>query len=130
VPKLSIDVLATCHPSSERTTGFRPGEPVELGRKLASLRERGVLIVARGNVVHNLRWMNWKLTGHGFDWAERFDQDAKDRVHTHPTEFATLDAHPDYGSAVPTPDHFIPALYLAGPAGTAQGGRTEVLVDG
>src|SRR5205823_5546573 len=59
--------------------------------------------------------------------------DAKTRMLTDPTEVATLDAHRDYRSAVPTPDHFIPALYLAGLAG-ASGvsgtGGTEVLVDG
>jgi 4,5-DOPA dioxygenase extradiol len=103
---------------------------LELGRKLAPLRERGVLIVASGNVVHNLRGMNWKLTDHGFDWAQRFDQDAKERMLTDPTEFATLDAHPDYRNAVPTPDHFLPALYLAGLAGTGQAERPDVLVDG
>jgi 4,5-DOPA dioxygenase extradiol len=103
---------------------------LELGQKLAPLRERGVLIVASGNVVHNLRGMNWKLTDHGFDWARRFDQDAKERMLTDPTEFAALDAHPDYRNAVPTPDHFIPALYMAGLAGTAQGERPDVLVDG
>ena len=36
-----------------------------------------------------------------------------------PTNFAALDAHADYGHAVPTPDHFIPALYLAGLADAA-----------
>ena len=103
---------------------------LELGRKLAPLRERGVLIVASGNVVHNLRGMNWTLTDHGYDWAQRFDQDAKERMLTDPTEFTTLDAHPDYRTAVPTPDHFIPALYLAGLAGATQRDRTTVLVDG
>jgi 4,5-DOPA dioxygenase extradiol len=72
--------------------------------------------------------MNWKLTDHGYDWAQRFDQDAKDRMLTDPAEFAALDAHPDYRDAVPTPDHFIPALYLAGLAGAAEGDRTDVLV--
>ena len=38
---------------------------------------------------------------------------------TDPTELAALDAHRDFGHAVPTPDHFIPALYLAGLAGAA-----------
>ncbi|WP_308123436.1 4,5-DOPA dioxygenase extradiol [Modestobacter marinus] len=103
---------------------------LELGAKLAPLRERGVLVVASGNVVHNLRGMNWSLKDDGFDWAQRFDQDAKERMLTAPTEFATLDAHADYRTAVPTPDHFIPALYLAGLAGAAGDRSTTVLVDG
>jgi 4,5-DOPA dioxygenase extradiol len=49
---------------------------------------------------------------------------------TTPTEFAALDAHADYRSAVPTPDHFIPALYLAGLAGAAGDASASVLVDG
>jgi 4,5-DOPA dioxygenase extradiol len=103
---------------------------LQLGAKLAPLRERGVLVVASGNVVHNLRGMDWQLTDHGYDWAQRFDQDAKTRMLTDPTEFATLDAHRDYARAVPTPDHFIPALYLAGLAGAAEAPDTDVLVDG
>jgi 4,5-DOPA dioxygenase extradiol len=102
---------------------------LELGAKLAPLRERGVLVLGSGNVVHNLRGMDRTRPDEGFDWAERFDEDAKERMLTAPTEFATLDAHPDYRHAAPTPDHFIPALYLAGLAG-ADGGSTEVLVDG
>ena len=103
---------------------------LQLGAKLAPLRERGVLVVASGNVVHNLRGMDWQLTDHGYDWAKRFDQDAKTRMLSDPTEFATLDAHRDYARAVPTPDHFIPALYLAGLAGAAEAPDTDVLVDG
>jgi len=103
---------------------------LELGAKLAPLRERGVLIVASGNVVHNLGGMNPRLTDEGFDWAQRFDEDAKQRMLTSPTEFAALDAHPDYSHAVPTPDHFIPALYLAGLVGAASDQSAEVLVDG
>jgi len=103
---------------------------LQLGAKLAPLRERGFLVVASGNVVHNLRGMDWQLTDHGYDWAQRFDQDAKTRMLSDPTEFATLDAHRDYARAVPTPDHFIPALYLAGLAGAAEAPDTDVLVDG
>ena len=105
---------------------------LELGAKLAPLRERGVLVVASGNVVHNLRSMNWRATDVGFDWAERFDEAAKEQMLTDPTAFATLDAHADYGLAVPTPDHFIPALYLAGLAGAEGTGTsdTRVLIDG
>ncbi|WP_250032812.1 4,5-DOPA dioxygenase extradiol [Paractinoplanes maris] len=103
---------------------------IELGAKLAPLRRRGVLIIASGNVVHNLRGMDWKLTDDGYDWAQRFDEDAKVRMLTDPSGFASLDAHRDYRSAVPTPDHFIPALYLAGLAATADDPGTSVLVDG
>jgi 4,5-DOPA dioxygenase extradiol len=49
---------------------------------------------------------------------------------TNPTEFTTLDAHRDFRNAVPTPDHFIPALYLAGLAGAIDAPDTDVLVDG
>jgi 4,5-DOPA dioxygenase extradiol len=103
---------------------------LELGARMAPLRERGVMVVASGNVVHNLRGADLQMQESGFDWAERFDADAKERMLTAPTEFATLDAHTDYGSAVPTPDHFIPALYLAGLAGAAGDGPPSVLVDG
>ncbi|WP_285790353.1 4,5-DOPA dioxygenase extradiol [Micromonospora sp. NBRC 101691] len=103
---------------------------LELGAKLAPLRDRGVLVVTSGNVVHNLRGMDWNLTDGGYDWARRFDEDAKARMLTDPTGFASLDAHRDYDLAVPTPDHFIPALYLAGLAGAADVPETEVLVDG
>jgi 4,5-DOPA dioxygenase extradiol len=103
---------------------------LELGAKLAPLRERGVLVVASGNVVHNLRGMDRSLPDDGFDWAQRFDEDAKERMLTAPTEFAALDAHADYRHAAPTPDHFIPALYLAGLAGADTAMAPEVLVDG
>ena len=103
---------------------------LELGAKLAPLRERGVLIVASGNVVHNLRSMDWGRADDGYDWAQRFDEDAKARMLSSPTEFATLDAHRDFRHAVPTPDHFIPALYLAGLAGVSEAADVDVLVDG
>jgi len=102
---------------------------LELGRKLAPLRERGVLVVASGNVVHNLRAVNWALADDGYDWARRFDEDAKAQILSDPTAVARLDAHHDYRTAVPTPDHFIPLLYLAGLAGGASG-DLDVLVDG
>ena len=49
-----------------------------------------------------------------------------------PAAVAELDGHRDFGTAVPTPDHFLPLLYLAGlaDAGHTSGGHTDVLVDG
>lgn len=101
----------------------------ELGAKLAPLRERGILILGSGNVVHNLQGMNPQLAEAGFDWAQRFDEEAKTRMASDPAAVATLDGHPDYGYAVPTPDHFIPLLYIAAIAAEAKA-TTEVLVDG
>ncbi|MEV0154220.1 4,5-DOPA dioxygenase extradiol [Micromonospora sp. NPDC050686] len=102
---------------------------LDLGARLAPLRERGVLIVASGNVVHNLGGVDRRLPDDGFDWARRFDEAARELLQDAPAEAATLDGHRDYRLAVPTPDHFIPLLYLAGVAGAA-GDRPEVLVDG
>jgi 4,5-DOPA dioxygenase extradiol len=102
---------------------------LELGTKLAPLRERGVLIIGSGNVVHNLRGMDWKLTDGGYDWARRFDERAKELMLDDPSNIISLDSHRDFHHAVPAPDHFIPLLYLAGLAG-ANDHETKVLVDG
>ena len=103
---------------------------LELGAKLAPLRERGVLIIGSGNIVHNLRGMSWDLADEGYDWARRFDDAARTTMLGEPAQFAHLDAHRDFRNAVPTPDHFIPGLYFAGLAGAASRAAPEVLVDG
>ncbi len=102
---------------------------LDLGAKLAPLRERGVLVIGSGNVVHNLRVMDWHLGELGYEWAKRFDDDAKALMLSDPAEAARLAGHTDFPAAVPTPDHFIPLLYLAGLAG-ASSDTLEVLVDG
>jgi 4,5-DOPA dioxygenase extradiol len=102
---------------------------LELGAKLAPLRDSGVLILGSGNVVHNLAGVDWARPDAGFDWAQRFDLDAKETMLDDPLNAARLDAHRDFRHAVPTPDHFLPLLYLAGLAG-ASGEGARVLVDG
>ena len=102
---------------------------LELGVKLAALRRRGVLVIASGNVVHNLRAVDWKLADDGYEWAHRFNEAAKAQLLSTPSEVATLDAHRDYRHAVPTPDHFLPLLYLAGLA-EADADNVDILVDG
>lgn len=87
---------------------------VELGRKLASLRQSGILVVASGNIVHNLRRVQWDKPDSAFDWAERFDDAVQEQLGTDPGGILRLVEHPDYALAVPTPDHFIPLLYIAG----------------
>ncbi|RZS29667.1 4,5-DOPA dioxygenase extradiol [Herbihabitans rhizosphaerae] len=87
---------------------------LELGRRLAPLREDGVLIIGSGNVVHNLRAIDFNRPDAGYDWALRFDDAAREVLASSPAEAAALDGHPDFGNAVPTPDHFLPLLYVAG----------------
>jgi 4,5-DOPA dioxygenase extradiol len=103
---------------------------LQLGAQLAPLRDTGVLVVASGNVVHNLRGMDWSRKDEGFDWARRFDEAATDRMTHDPADFGSLDGHADFPLAAPTPDHFIPALYLAGLASVAGEESMSVLVDG
>jgi 4,5-DOPA dioxygenase extradiol len=101
----------------------------ELGAKLAPLRERGVLIVGSGNVVHNLRALDWSQREHGFDWAHRFDDAAKSVLSERPNDVLGLQQHMDFAAAVPTPDHFIPLLYIAGLASAANT-PPQSLIDG
>lgn len=104
-------------------------EHLALGAKLAPLRERGVLILGSGNVVHNLRAMIWTDPQGGFDWTRRFDAAAREALTGKPEAAAGLSSHPDFKKAVPTPDHYIPLLYLAGLAGAAKR-PAKVLIEG
>lgn len=102
---------------------------LDLGTRLAPLREHGVLIVTSGNAVHNLRRIDWSQPDAAFDWARHFDAAAAEIMTGAPAELPTLQGHDDFALAHPTPDHFIPLLYLAGLA-AAGGEAAHVLVDG
>ena len=102
---------------------------LELGARLSRLRERGVLLLGSGNVVHNLRAIDWHRPAGGFDWARRFDEHAREVMLQRPGDAAALAAHPDFAMAAPTPEHFLPLLYIAGFA-AGSGEAPKVLVDG
>jgi len=104
-------------------------EHFELGAKLGALRREGVLILGSGNVVHNLRLIDWNRPREGFDWVRRFDEAARDLMIADPSLIPTLREHPDYRRAVPTPEHFLPLVYLAG-AAAAEGSGTDVFLEG
>lgn len=102
---------------------------LQLGARLDRLRREGILVLSSGNVVHNLRLIDWHNQAGGEPWAHRFDDAAADLMATRPGDMASLADHPDYPSAVPTPDHFLPLLYTAGLA-AASGGTAKPIVRG
>jgi 4,5-DOPA dioxygenase extradiol len=102
---------------------------LDLGARLAPLRDRGVLVLGSGNIVHNLGRLDWSQPDGGSDWAHRFDEAAGELMTTSPADVVELRKHPDFALAVPTPDHFIPFVYIAGLA-AADRGSTDVLIEG
>jgi 4,5-DOPA dioxygenase extradiol len=102
---------------------------MELGARLDPLRDRGVLVIGSGNVVHNLRRMDRRQGDHGFDWADRFDTHVREVMTERPSELAVVGQHPDCAAAVPTPEHFLPLAYIAGMA-AASGERPQVFNEG
>ncbi|UAB77782.1 4,5-DOPA dioxygenase extradiol [Erythrobacter sp. SCSIO 43205] len=102
---------------------------IDLGRKLAALRDEGVMILGSGNVVHNLGRVEWDKPNSGTNWGRRFDDAAQEQLDNAPEDILKLREHPDYSLAVPTPDHFLPLLYLAGIA-AQEGSKIETLQQG
>ena len=94
-------------------------EHLDLGARLAPLRERGVLILGSGNVVHNLGRIDFGLADEGFEWSHAFDDEAERLMTTEPGSITTLREHEAFRLAVPTSDHFVPLLYIAGLAAAA-----------
>jgi 4,5-DOPA dioxygenase extradiol len=109
---------------------LKPAEyHVELGARLAALRHHGIVLMGSGNVVHNLRAIDWSQPHSGFDWARRFNADAIDIMTTRPGDAASLVRHADFARVAPTPEHFLPLLYIAGFA-AGVGTAADVLIDG
>jgi 4,5-DOPA dioxygenase extradiol len=100
---------------------------VQLGARLAPLRGKGVLILGSGNVVHNLRAMQWQEPELAFDWAERFDEAARKVMTGDPAGLGKLAQHRDFAMAAPTDEHFLPLAYLAGIAGAAGKPAEQIL---
>lgn len=89
----------------------------ETGRRLAALRDEGVFIIGSGNIVHNLHTYAWG--GHKvdpFDWAVRFEKQARELL-LHGNDSPLVDYESlgrDALLSAPTPDHYLPLLYVMG----------------
>ncbi|MFP5245320.1 MAG: 4,5-DOPA dioxygenase extradiol, partial [Thermoanaerobaculia bacterium] len=89
----------------------------DIGKRLAPLRDEGILVIGSGNIVHNLHTYAWgKHEPEPFEWAVRFETLAREKIRT-------LDHQPliDYEAlgrdaqlSAPTPDHYLPLLYILG----------------
>ncbi|MCA1928571.1 4,5-DOPA dioxygenase extradiol [Rheinheimera sp.] len=92
-----------------------PLEHLQLAKKLASLRQQGVMIIGSGNVVHNLRMLDWQSTQPPL-WAEQFNYKIKELLLEN--NLKGLAQYQNIGEAarlaVPHPDHFLPLLYVLG----------------
>jgi 4,5-DOPA dioxygenase extradiol len=85
----------------------------DLGRELHALRQEGVLIVGSGNIVHNLRLLQWDAR-EPHHWAAEFDRQAAELILA--GEHDRLVAYPALGEAarlsIPTNEHYLPLLYI------------------
>lgn len=120
IPVVQLSIDATQAPSFHYA----------LAKKLAPLRNEGVLIVGSGNMVHNLGLMQWAENTKPYDWALRFNEKLRALLLAHEHEplinFGTLGE--DARLSVPTPDHYLPLLYVI--AQQNQGEIVSLAVDG
>ena len=95
-----------------------PSYHFEVGKKLQVLRESGILIVASGNIVHNLRKIKWESDAAPYDWAIEFDQWSKKHLRERNFEPLVNDfLKTESGKqSVPTMEHYYPLLYALGAA--------------
>jgi 4,5-DOPA dioxygenase extradiol len=89
----------------------------EIGRRLAALRAEGTLIVGSGNLVHNLHTYAWgRHMPEPYDWAVRFEKEAREMMIA--GEYKPLIGYENLGPeaqlSIPTPDHYLPLLYVLG----------------
>jgi 4,5-DOPA dioxygenase extradiol len=114
-PRADIPVVQL---SVNRGASFQ--EQYETGQNLQQLRDNGILILASGNVVHNLAMIDWNKNN-GFSWADSFDNTIRDAVLAGdvPAVIHTASSDTSARLAVPASDHFAPLLYALGAAEAA-----------
>ncbi len=109
-----------------------PARHFELGRQLGALRDQGIMIVASGNVVHNLRMVRWNGNADPYPWAGSFNQYVRDNLswEGEPEQHPLVNFMQHEGAALanPTPEHYLPLLYVLG--ARAAGEKVSIPVDG
>lgn len=86
----------------------------QLAQELNALRRRGVLIIGSGNMVHNLRVIDWKKPHEGYEWAiaasEKMQKLMLDRDHKALVDYRL--GGKEMELSIPTPEHYLPLLYI------------------
>jgi 4,5-DOPA dioxygenase extradiol len=96
---------------------FQPAQHhYDLAKELSSLRNKGVLIIGSGNMVHNLglvSWENMEVPGYGYDWAIEANEKMKKFIlsNDHKPLIDYKMQGKAFNLAIPTPEHFLPLLY-------------------
>lgn len=122
IPVVQLSVDSTQSPSAH----------FALGRQLSTLRDEGYMIVASGNVVHNLRKARWQGAAEPWPWAIAFNQYVLDNLEwqgdddTHP--LVHFEQHEGAALSNPTPEHYLPLLYVLGSRNKDE--QVRVPVDG
>jgi 4,5-DOPA dioxygenase extradiol len=85
----------------------------KLASELAPLREKGVLVIGSGNIVHNLGLIDFDTDAKPFDWAVKFDEKVKRNLinRNHDALLNYLEIGQEARYAVPTLDHYLPMIY-------------------
>ncbi len=124
-PEANVPVLQISIPTME------PAPLVELGRKLAPLREEGVLVMGSGFLTHNLRTIEWKSKSRPPSWALEFDAWAEDVLRRRDADalLCYRERAPGVTMALPTHEHFVPICIAMG-ASLDQEERVEFPITG
>ena len=95
-----------------------PAQIMKMGQTLASLREQGVMFIASGGGVHNLRELKWSSKNSpGADWANRFESWLVETLRAKDVgSLLSSEDHPDAARAHPSQEHFLPVLFAVGAA--------------
>lgn len=94
----------------------------DLAKELAALRKKGVLIIGSGNIVHNLGMLAWNEPTKGFDWAVDANTKVKNFItnRDHKSLINFRDQGPEFKLSIPTPEHYLPLLYVLALQGEKQ----------
>lgn len=110
-PKADIPVLQlSLH--MEKSSDYHEA----LGKELSQLRDKGILIIGSGNLVHNLRMLRWEPNAQPFDWAIEYDEWLKEKLQNRDFSSVLYDYHKTQAGrlSIPTMEHYYPLHYILG----------------